>query len=243
MPGRVDWVGAALLAIAAAGAWMSHGARSEAARWYAEVAAYNRSITAFLMQNSAALEGRPVAVFGVGGLSPWSLSAGGYLTKLVGSPNAWQVFVPGADAFYPLGRLANGVIDVLPESKACAEAATPGRVHLIFDPLGRGRLATSCEDALRSAYPPPTIDAWDPKAVSSAQAEAGFNMLFTGTNLGAGVDVSVGGKPLAMVRAKQGRLMTTTVPPGSDVQGLVRFSVDHRGKSVMHGEVKVGSAN
>ena len=241
MPRRVDWVGAALLAIAAAGAWMSHGARSEAARWYAEVAGYNRSITTFLMQNSAALQGRPVAVFGVGGLSPWSHSAGGYLTKLVGSPVAWQVFVPGPDAFYSLGRVAKGVIDVQTDSKACTEAATPGRVHLAFDPLGRGRIAASCDDALRSAYPPPTIDAWDPKNVSAAQAASGFNMLFTGANLGAGVDVSVGGKPLPMVRAKQGRLMTTTVPPASDTQGSIRFSVDQRGRSVMQGEVKVGA--
>ena len=43
-----DWPGAMLLLIAAIGVWMSHEPRSASARWYAEVAAYNRSITAFL---------------------------------------------------------------------------------------------------------------------------------------------------------------------------------------------------
>ncbi len=178
-------------------------------------------------------------MFGVGGLSPWSHSAGAYLTKLVGSPVAWHVYVPSGGRLLPLGVLANGRVDVRPESAACEKAAQDKPLYLTFDPAGRGSFAQNCEDALQRVHPPPTLDAWGPKSVSAADAAAGFNMYFTGTNLGASVDVSVNGKSLGMVRGEQGRLMTTPIPAGSGSGNVVRFSVNHRGRSVLEGEVEV----
>lgn len=235
----VDWPGAVLLLIAAVGAWISHEPRLAAARWYAEVAAYNRSIGTFLRENREALRDRTVAVFGVAGLSPWSNSAGGYLTRLVGSPVAWQVYVPSEDIFYRFGAFPGGRVTVQPETSACDDARKDGGVYLTFDAEGRGSFAQSCEAALQRVHPFPTLDAWGPKTISAAQAAAGFAMYFTGSNLGAAVDVSVSGSALAMVRARQGRLMTTTIPPRSDTERVVRFSVRYRGRTVFEGEVEV----
>lgn len=238
MKRTVDLAGVLLLSIAAAGVWMSHGPRREAAEFYAQAAAYNRSLTAFVAQNAAALRERTVAVFGLTGLSPWSVSAGAYLTKLAGSPVAWQVYVPKTDIFYPSGRTASGHVDVRLEAGAC-ETVPADVTYLVFDNVGRGAFTTDCDAALARAHPAPTIDAWGPKSVSAEQAAAGFDMFFTGIDLAGSVDVSVAGKSLGMVRAKQGRLMTTSIPARSDADGVVRFSIDHRGRSVGGGEVRV----
>lgn len=235
----MDWAGVALVAIAGLGVWLSHEPRRDAARWYAEIAAYNRALTAFLLENRDTLRDRTVAVFGVAGLSPWSNSAGTYLAKLLGSQTRWQVYVPREDIFYQFGRLNRGQVDVQPESGACGTSSNGDIVHLTFDSVGRGTLAQGCEAALKLAHPPPAVEAWGPKTVSSAEAAAGFNMYFIGTNLGPGVEVAVNGTPLAMARAKQGRLMTTSIPAQAGSQRAIPFSVDDRGVSVFRGEVTV----
>ena len=237
--GSVEWAGALLVLLAAVGVWTSNEPRMAAARWYAEVGAYNRSITGFLQQHRDALRDRTVAVFGVAGLSPWSHSAGGYLTRALRSQVGWQVFVPAQDTFYAFGR--TGTVAVQPET-ACDRGRSDATLFVAFDVDGRGSFAQTCEEALRRVHLPPMLETWGPKSVSIAEASAGFNMIFTGTNLGPGVDVSVGGASLSMVRAQRGQLMTTTIPPRSDPGRVVRFSVNDRGRSFLDGEVEVAGA-
>jgi hypothetical protein len=239
---RLDLAGIALLAVAAAAVWVSHGPRDAAARWYAEVAGYNRAITEFVRANRNALRNRDVAVFGVRGLSPWSLSAGAYVNDVVGAPVDWEVYVPEEDIFYRFGRQAGGRVAVRPEADACAPRPQDRRVFLAFDRAGRGAIAARCNEALQHAYPPPVIAAWGPKSVTREQAASGFDMYFTGSNLVDGVDVAVAGAALGVMRVEQGRVMTTRIPAGTAADGLVRFTVRHRGRPVLEEAVDVSDA-
>lgn len=241
-PRSIDVVGIALAATAIFLVSLSYGARRDLARWYAETAAYNRAITQFLMANQARFRDRTISVFGLSGLSPWSHSAGDYLRKLLGARNDWQVFVPREDAVYPFARLNMGDVTVRSEAEACVGTPPPNAIYVVFDAAGRGAIAESCERARELSHPSPTFEAWGPKSVTAQEATRGFNMFFTGTNLGAEVNVQVDGKPLPMARGQQGRLMTTSIPPNAARQGVVRFTIHHQGKTVLADEVIVDSA-
>ena len=113
---------------------------------------------------------------------------------------------------------------------------------LAFDRAGRGAIAARCNEALQHAYPPPVIAAWGPKSVTREQAASGFDMYFTGSNLVDGVDVAVAGAALGVMRVEQGRVMTTRIPAGAVADGLVRFTVRHRGRPVLEEAVDVSDA-
>lgn len=238
MTGRIDVVGVLLLCLAGWGAYRSYDVRADAARRYAEAADYNRAITAFLKDHRARLRGRPVAVYGVAGLSPWSLSAGGYLARQLGEPRRWDVFVRQPDTFYPLGALPGGSVTTHADRDACAVAADPATVHLVVGPDGRSRIAESCAAALALAEPKPVVETWGPPQVSAGARGAGFAMYFTGHDLVRGVEVRVGGQRLPTSHAKHGALMTAAIPPQAGA-GPVPFALVLRDRVVFEGRVDV----
>ena len=237
---RIDLVGLALLAVALYASVQAYATRASSARWYAEAIEYNRAITRFLADERGRLAGRRVAVYGVTGLSPWSLSAGDYLAKVLGERLAWDVFVPKPDIFYPLGPFAGGgTITVHEAAKACDVAADPRIVHVVITPSGRGRVATDCHQALALAAPPPVIEIWGPPTVTPRQRDSGFNMFFSGEHLLPGLVVEVDGKATPMAYGRQGALMTTTVPPQPAATASIPFAVLQQGRVLLKGEVAV----
>jgi hypothetical protein len=237
---RIDFVGLMLLAVALYASVQGYATRASSARWYAEAIEYNRAITRFLADERGRLAGRRVAVYGVAGLSPWSLSAGDYLAKLIGERLTWDVFVPKADIFYPLGPFAGGgTITVHEAAKACSVATDPQTLHLVISPRGSARFAPDCQQALALASPPPVIEVWGPASVTPAQRASGFNMYFSGEHLLAGLGVEVAGKETPMAYGRQGALMTTSVPPQPAASDSIPFRVLHHGRVVLSGEVAV----
>lgn len=239
MASRVDVVGTLLLAAAAAGAYATYDVRSEEARRYAMAAEYNRTITRFLDDHRERFGDRPVAVYGVAGLSPWSLSAGGYLARLLGGDRPWRVFVPKADSFYPLGAQPGGRIAVHLETQACEVAADPRILHLVIGHEGRGQFADDCRQALALALPRPVIDAWGPQQVTAVDRERGFNMYFTGRHLLPDVEVRVQDRPTPMVYARRGGLMTTAIPGQGGADAAIAFTIVQRDRVVFSGSVAV----
>lgn len=236
---RVDVAGALLLALALLAAGKSYDSRRETARWYAEAVDYNRSITRFIFDQRDKIADRPVAVYGVAGLSPWSLSAGRYLARLLGRDRTWHVFVMRPDLFYPLGALSSGSITVHLDDRACEIAYDPRTLHLVVATDGRPRFAESCGQALDLATPNPVVASWGPQQVTPVQRDAGFNMFFTGEGLVRGLGVRVGGKFTETAHARQGTLMTTTVSPMPDAGDAIAFEILRRNDVVLRGTVAV----
>jgi hypothetical protein len=238
MANRVDSVGVLLLALAISVAQWTYHDRAVAARWYAHVAEYNGAITRFLVDHRDGLAGRPVAVYGVSGLSPWSLSAGRYLARIVGDAR-WEVFVAQPDDFYPLGTWPGGSITVRAERDACEVASDPRTTHLVIAADGRGRIADDCRHALALAVPHPVIAIWGPQAITALERDAGFNMYFTGRDLVRGVEVRVAGRPAPMTYALHGALMTTAVPRQPDAGNTIPFVIVSRERVVFSANVAV----
>lgn len=237
-PRRIDVVGVVLIAMAVLAATASYDARRESARWYAEAAEYNTAITRMLVDHRDRLAGRPVAVHGVAGHSPWSLSAGGYLARILGGQHRWHVFVPQQDVFYPLGTFPGGTITVHLDQRACETAADPRTVHVAIAPDGAVQLTDDCRQAVAFARPVPAIDAWGPQRVGPAERERGFNMYFTGRNLVRGVEVRVAGAATPMSYARRGALMTTSVP-AQPAATSIPFTIVLREAVVFSGAVAV----
>jgi hypothetical protein len=147
MTRRVDVVGLLLLAVALYASIHAYGSRSSLARWYAEAIRYNEAITRLLVQQREHLAGRPVAVYGIAGPSPWVRSEGDYLAQLLGERHVWKVFVPAPDVFYPLGTYGDrGAITVYPQEQACSLADDPRTVHIVIPASGQGRLVADCRE-------------------------------------------------------------------------------------------------
>lgn len=147
MTRRIDGVGLLLLGVALYASIHAYGSRSSLARWYADAIRYNEAITRFLVQQREHLAGRPVAVYGVSGPSPWVRSEGDYLARLLREPHAWMVFVPAPDVFYPLGTYGDrGAITVYPQEQACSVATDPRTVHMVIPASGQGRLVADCKE-------------------------------------------------------------------------------------------------
>lgn len=204
---------------------------------YALYAAYNEAISDFLVRHRAQLVGRPLAVLGVSGLSPWALTGGWYLNRVLGANHEWNVFVPRPDPFYPARRVPIWQVVSHPESEACSMPA--GTLFIAFDPRGHGKLMEDCNAALAFAHPRPVVDLWEPKSVTPAQAAAGFVMVFRGENLTNALAVRVDGKALDMVRTARFDLMTTTVPGRSGAVDAMPFQLLHRDAVVLDGVVAV----
>jgi hypothetical protein len=236
---RVHVASALLVAIATLGCVLTHPQRQRAARDYAEAAGYNRAITSFLYDHRVQLTDRDVAVFGVSGLSPFSLTSGRYLTRLLGAPSMWHVYVPRIDPFYPLGAVPNGNITVRPEADACEPNAIA--VFLVFNSDGRGSFARDCHAAMTAAHPVPEVDDWEPRRVTPQAAAAGFNLAIVGRNLGGAVGLSIDGRPLPTVQARRGQLMTVSIPPTAS-KSAIGFTVEHRGRVAFQGQVDIGPA-
>jgi hypothetical protein len=236
MIARFDIAGSALLALAAFGLYHTQGQREASAASYAEAARYNRALTGFVAQHRERLAGRQVALFGLTGLSPWSHTTGAYLARRVGAAAAWRVHVPHADLFYSLDTRADSSITVRTES-ACEDDAQT--VVIVFDERGEGSFAGDCRDALARAHPVPSVERWWPERVSQSMAAAGFHVTLTGERLGSAVTVAVDGRALPVVRARGGRLITTTTPPLAEPGRTVAFDVLHRGRSVVRAEIEV----
>jgi hypothetical protein len=235
----VDVAGVLLLALAVFAAVKSYDLRREAARWYAEASAYNRAITRFLADHREALGDRPVAVYGVAGLSPWSLSAGGYLARLLGRDRTWHVFVMRPDIFYPLGALPHGSITVHLDDRACEVAVDPRTFHLVVERDGRPRFVDGCAQAVQLATPQPVIETWGPQHVTPVQRSQGFNLFFTGRDLVRGLEVRVGGLTTETAHAKGGALMTTSVPASAAADAAIPVEILRRGEPVFRGSVDV----
>jgi hypothetical protein len=238
VPRRFDLVGAVLLAVALVAAWRSYDQRDRAAQWYERAADYNRAITAFLVDHRDRLAGGRVAVYGVSAHSPWSLSAGGYLARLLGRDHRWDVFVAQPDPFYPVGAFRNGSVVVHGVEQACTVAAGTEAVHVVIAPDGRPQFAATCAEALALATPHPVVTSWGPQAVTPAQRDAGFNMFFTGQDLVRGVRVRIGGQSTPMTYAQRGALMTTSVPPQPSAPAIP-FTVVRGDDVVLSGTVSV----
>ncbi|HEX4884333.1 MAG TPA: hypothetical protein VFX05_09360 [Casimicrobiaceae bacterium] len=236
---RLDIAGALLLALALVAVFKSYDNRRETARWYAEASDYNRAITRFLVDQRDRLADRPVAVYGVAGLSPWSLSAGGYLARLLGRDRPWHVFVMRPDIFYPLGALPHGSITVHLDERACEIASDPRTLHVVVAPDGHPQFAGSCRQALDLATPNPVVASWGPQQVTPAQRDAGFNMFFTGEGLVRGLGVRVGGVSTETAHARQGALMTTAVPPLKGAGEVITVEILRRQDVVLRGTVAV----
>jgi hypothetical protein len=234
-----DWPSLGLVLLAAIALWMSQEPRRTAAAWYNDVAAYNRSITRFLVDHRDELGGRPIAVFGVGGLSPWSHTNGSYLSRLLRKDATWLVFVPWEDAFYHYGALPGGTVSIRAESEACSSLLGRPATFLTFDDRGQGSIVASCEAALEHLRIPAAVEAWGPTSVTKGEANAGFNMYFTGSRLIPGVGVKVDGKRLPMAYGEAGKLMTTSIPAQSAHGGTIRFVVVTREQTVLEATVEV----
>ena len=234
---RVDITGLALVGIAIAGLVVSHPSREVAARNYAEAVGYNRAVTGFVAANRDRFAGRAASVFGLSGLSPWSHTNGQYLTRLLGFPVKWRVYVPHADLFYSHGSLSNSVITVRPESAACEDGDRT--VFVVFDERGEGAFASDCNDALARSHRPPTLERWWPPRVTPAMAASGFHLTLYGEHLGSAVTVAVEGKEVPVVRANYGRLMTLVVPASTNARAAVTFDLRHRGQTSVSGKIDV----
>jgi len=234
---RVRVASAFLAGLAAAGLVLTHNQRQTAARAYAEAASYNRAITSFLFDHRHRLTERDVAVYGVSGASPFSLNSGAYLTRLLGAPSTWHVYVARIDLFYPAGALPGSVITVQPESSSCAEREA---IHVVFDSDGRGSFAGDCHAAVAASHRRPGVEAWQPARVSPQIAVAGFPFAITGSDFGNAVTLLIEGRPVPAVQARHGRLMTAMVPPRVSSGNAIAFTVEHRGRAVFHGKIDVG---
>lgn len=236
---RIDIAGIALVALAMIGFVRSQPQRADSARSYAEAVGYNRSITGFLVEHRERIAGRSVAVLGVSGLSPWSQTNGAYLTRLLGTPVAWRVYVPAVDIFYTLGTLPEGVVTVRPEAAACDD--DPRSVFVVFDERGAGTFANDCRDALARAHPAPIVARWSPARATPAMAASGFVVSIMGERLGSAVTVHIDGKEVDVVRGDRGRLMTALTPPLASPSRTIALDVRHRGDSVARGEIEVAA--
>ena len=234
---RTHAAGVLLVAVAVFGLVITHAQRQTAARDYADAASYNRAVTSFLHGHRGQLAGRHVAVFGLSGMSPFSLTSGRYLTRLLGAPSTWHVYVPRSDPFYPLGVLPDGTITVRPESFACELSAFA--TYVVFDSDGRGRCAKDCHAALEAAHPVPDVEGWEPRSVTLQEASAGFNIAIFGRYLGGAVGMTVDGRPTATVQARRGRLMTASIPPQPTPAKVIAFTVEHRGRPAFQGRIDV----
>lgn len=237
---RTASVSLVLVVVAVLLAWDTRDARRDGMRNYALHAEYNREIADFLVRHREQLRGKPVAVLGVAGLSPWALNSSLYLTRLLGGPVDWDVFVPHADTFYAYRPGRQWHVAIRPEEEACS--MPPHTVFLAFDPQGRGRLAQDCQAGLAFAHPPPVIESWVPKSVTPAEAAAGFVMVFRGENLTSAVVAVVDGTPLPMVRGPKFDLMTASVPPRAVAAGSIPIQVTHRGRAVLSETIAVKAA-
>jgi hypothetical protein len=229
---------ALLVGLAALGLVLTQSQRQTAARDYAEAASYNRAITSILFDHRRQLTERHVAVFGLSGMSPFSLTSGRYLTRLLGAPSTWHVYVPRTDAFYPPGIQLDGNITVRPESSACESSAMA--VYLVFDSEGRGSFAKDCRSAAEAAHPVPEVENWEPRHVTPQMAAAGFNFAVTGNHLGGAVGLRIEGRSIPTVQARRGQLMTATVSPLATPGGAIAFTVEHRGRPAFQGQIDVG---
>lgn len=205
---------------------------------YAAHGAYNQALADFVVRHRDQIAGRPVAVLGVSGLSPWSQTGGSYINRLLGAPHEWNVFVPRPDPyFYPAQRVPHWQVVVRPEVEACALPS--GTMFFAFDPQGQGLLSQDCHAALAFAHPRPVIDEWGPKSVTPAQVAKGFDMIFRGRNLTNAVAVMVDGQTLDMVRGPRFDVMTTTVPPRKSSAEPVTFRLLHRNDVVLEAAIPV----
>jgi hypothetical protein len=234
---RTHSAGVLLAAVAVLGVLITHTQRQTAVRDYADAANYNRAITSFLHGHRGALVGRHVAVFGLSGMSPFSLTSGRYLTRLLGAPSSWHVYVPRSDPFYPLRVLPGGTITVRPESFACELSAFA--IFVVFDGDGRGRFAADCNAALEAAHPVPDVEGWQPRSVTLQEASAGFVIAISGSRLGGAVALTVDGRPVATVKARRGQLMTASIPPQPTPGKVIAFTVEHRGRPAFQGRIDV----
>ena len=235
---RTHLASALLAALAVVGILLTHNQRQGSARDYADAARYNRAITTFLHDRRAQLVDRHVAVLGVSGLSPFSLTGGRYLTRLLGAPASWHVYVPRSDPFYSMDALPDGMIIVRPESVACEIEAFA--IYVVFDSDGGGRVAKDCRSALEAAHPVPEIDDWVPRHVTRQAAAAGFDVAFVGRHLGGAVGLRIDGRSTSTVHARRGKLMTATIPPDSVPRSAIPFTVEHRGHPVFEGRIDIG---
>jgi len=229
---------ALLVGLAALGLVLTQSPRQTAAREYADAASYNRGITTFLFDHREKLTERDVAVYGVSGMSPFSLTSGAWLTRLLGAPSRWHVHVARADLFYPLGAQPGSLVSVRPESSACVERGPA--IHVVFDSDGQGRFATDCQAAVEASHPLPVVEAWQPGRVTPQMAATGFPLAITGSDFGNAVTLLVDGRPVPAAQARRGRLMTATVPPNATSAGTIAFTVEHRGRPAFQGRIVVG---
>ena len=235
---RAHAASALLAAVAITGLLLSHRQRETAAREYADAARYNRAITSFLREHRDRFVQRDVGVFGVSGLSPFSLTSGRYLSRVLGEPSSWHVYVARDDPFYPLGTLPDSLIEVHPESSACGLAARAA--YVVFDDEGRGRIAKDCHAALAAAHPPPEVEDWKPKRVTPEMAAAGFVVAVTGYHLGGAVSLHLAGRRVPTVHARHNRLMTASIPPDSAPGSAIVFTIEHRGAPAFQATIDVG---
>lgn len=235
---RIPVASALLVGLAALGLVITQAPRQTAAQEYADAASYNRGITTFLFDHRDRLTERDVAVYGVSGMSPFSLTSGAWLTRRLGAPSRWHVHVARADLFYPLGTQPRSIISVRPESSACVERSAA--IHIVFDSDGRGRFARDCQAAVEGAHPLPAVEAWQPTRVTPQRAATGFPIAIAGSDFGNAVTLLVEGRPVSAAQARRGRLMTATVPPNAASGSAIDFTVEHRGRAVFQGRIDVG---
>ena len=96
-----------------------------------------------------------------------------YLTRLLGAPSSWHVYVPRTDPFYPLGVQPDGTITVRPESFGCELNA--------FADLSSSSTAMGAAASRRTATPPPSaahpvpeVEGWEPATVTPQEASVGL---------------------------------------------------------------------
>lgn len=141
--------GVAAVVVALVAALAHQPARQALAARYAAGEDANRRMLELLEAHREALAAAPVVgLAGLDGPSPWCGNGTLYLARKRGFPQRWLVFAPAPTPCYqnpvPGGRKPRHDLrlSVAPPSQACA---MPGLPVLVFEPDGRGRLASAGE--------------------------------------------------------------------------------------------------